>query len=168
MLFSFGAPAATSTNSSSAESLLGNMDFGSLLAGISIPPAVPTATSNASSVLPPPAPQIIPSATSLSSLLKSDVIVSSGIFNDPEIRLRLLSYLPADSTGNLNGAESEIALLQDTTRSPQFQQAVDVLGEALLDPNNYETILRSFNLDSAPGLAKLVRVMVDCFYLQSD
>ena len=136
------------------------MDFGSLLAGLPPAPAATAPAASTNQVAPPLAP---PSSngTSLSTLLRSDVIVSSGILNDPEIRTRLLSYLPAESTGALTGAESEIALLQDTTRSPQFQQAVDVLGEALLDRNNYETILRSFNLDPSPGLAKLVSALYE-------
>jgi len=163
------APAASAAASAAAPVApvadLGGMDFASLLSGMPAPPAVAASAPAA----PPAAPAPVAAAqrTSLYDQLRSDTIVSSGIFEDPAIRERLLTYLPAESAAAASTPEAQVALLRETIHSPQFQQAVEVLGDALAEGSNYTAILTGFGIDPAPGMTKLmagdpVGAFVDC------
>ena len=66
---------------------------------------------------------------------------------------RLVSYLPEAEQSDGVGA------LRSTLHSPQLQQAMDALAEAL-NSDNFNSILSSFNIDPAPGMAKLVSCTV--------
>eukprot|EP01006_Ploeotia_vitrea_P037337 TRINITY_DN66122_c18_g1_i1.p1 TRINITY_DN66122_c18_g1~~TRINITY_DN66122_c18_g1_i1.p1 ORF type:complete len:378 (+),score=51.38 TRINITY_DN66122_c18_g1_i1:53-1186(+) len=163
----------TSNNNNNVDAILGSMDFGSLLASANSNNTTTSSSNNPTSgnTVPPPAPTIpqgqTTQRTSLLDLLKSDVILSSGIFNDADIRKRLLELLPTESTNSVTNENEEVALLQENVHSPQFQQAIDVLSEALSDPANYQSILSSFNIDPNPGMPKLmmgdpIGAFVDC------
>lgn len=171
------APAPAAATSAASTLNLDNMDFASLLSGIALPTAPTPATGNATAATAtataPPAVPTPASATataprvSLYDQLKSDVIISSGIFEDEAIRTRLLSYLPAESAAAATTPEAQATLLRETIHSPQFQQAVEVLSDALLEGSNYTSILSSFGIDPSPGMAKLmvgdaIGAFVDC------
>ena len=70
-------------------------------------------------------------------------LISGSVVNE------LLSQLPVE--------QRTIEHLEGTIRSPQLQQALTSLSEALLNPENFNNVVRNFNLD--PTRAALVRAI---------
>lgn len=89
-----------------------------------------------------------PEPTNLNRVLSADSVLATGILNDPEVRRGLIALLPESQ-------QSE-EYLEETLRSPQVQQSIDLLSAAL-QSDNYQTVMGNFSLDPSVGLAQLMR-----------
>ena len=115
------------------------LDLSRIIQGIQSAPAAATA----------PANQATPAApTSLRGVLNPEAVIATGILDDPAIRRSLISLLP-------EGQQTDEALA-DTLRSPQLQQAIDVLAAAL-QSDNFNSVMANLGIDPAPGAAHLMR-----------
>lgn len=134
------APAAAPQHSNAF-----GLDLGRIIQGIQTAPegeagnSASGATGVAAGVTPP---------TSLRGVLNPDAVIATGILDDPEVRRNLIALLP-------EGQQTDESLA-DTLRSPQLQQAVDVLAGAL-HSDNFNSVLANLGIDPAPGMAHLMR-----------
>lgn len=84
----------------------------------------------------------------LQDILLGEEIVRSGVLNDPEVRNELIAQLPPQQQSSEH--------LEATIRSPQLQQAITSLNEAVLPPDNFHNIATNFGLNPANGTEQLV------------
>jgi Na+-transporting methylmalonyl-CoA/oxaloacetate decarboxylase gamma subunit len=106
---------------------------------------------------PPPTP-------SLQDILQGEDIIRSGILNDPQgcfvficfyilmfpvfiVSAELIQQMPAEQQAHEQ--------LESTLRSPQLQQAIGSLNDALRHPENFHGIATNFNLDPTQGSSEL-------------
>lgn len=136
------APAAAASTGAPAVPF-GNLDLSSLLgtlnnnaAAASRPPAVPSAPR-------------VPPTPSLQNIVQADEIVRSGVLSDPSVQAELLPHLPAE--------QQTAEHLESTLRSPQLQQSLGSLTNALRNPDNLQSVMSNFNLDPAAGQDHLIR-----------
>jgi hypothetical protein len=178
-------PAAQRPAVPNTSNLFNDLDFGSLLAGQSLP-IIPPVPSMGGSIgnevagnenpMPSGIPQLSsepPSSSSatqqttptrLLDVLQSDAIINSGILNKPEVQQRLMELLPESQ-------RTPEGLLQNI-RSPQFQQSVNALAEAL-HSDNFHAIMASFGIDPSPGIGKLMQgdpvgAFIACILAEAD
>lgn len=118
------------------------LDLGRIIQGIQT-----SGTSQQTSV---PATNLgnVPRPISLRGVLNPDAVIATGILDDPVVRRNLIALLP-------EGQQSDNAL-NDTLRSPQLQQAIDVLAHAL-HSDNFNSVLANLGIDPSPGAAHLMR-----------
>jgi 26S proteasome regulatory subunit N13 len=135
------APAASASQPSNAFGL----DLGRIIQGIQTSGSAPQSSVPAAG---PGGAAPRPTSTSLRGVLNPDAIIATGILGDPVVRQNLIALLP-------EGQQTEEAL-DDTLRSPQLQQAVDVLAHAL-HSDNFNSVLANLGIDPAPGMAHLMR-----------
>lgn len=100
-------------------------------------PANPTGSTTSNLPAPP-----------LQDILTAEEINRSGILNDNAIQQQLISNMPLE--------QQSADQLDSTLRSPQFQQALGTLSQALRDPSNFQGITSNFQLNPASGTNQLV------------
>lgn len=147
-------PAAPAANPAAAANppALG-LDLSSLLGAFNVAApssSAPLTAAHLQQALAGAAPQAPPQPTpapGLEEIMTSEAIITSGILNDPAVRAEAIQHLP-------EGQQSD-AFLEENIRSPQFQQALGALSEALVQDG--ATVAGSFGIDPAPGNAELIR-----------
>ncbi len=93
----------------------------------------------------------------LQDILLGEEIVRSGVLNDPEVRNELIAQLPPQQQSSEH--------LEATIRSPQLQQAITSLNEAVLPPDNFHNIATNFGLNPSNGTEQLVSVIILSFFI---
>lgn len=86
-------------------------------------------------------------STDLTQVLTADAVIATGIFEDPKVRQNLLQLLP-------EGQQTD-DYLESNLRSPQFQQALDVLAGAL-SSDSFNSVMANLGVDPSPGANHLV------------
>jgi hypothetical protein len=85
--------------------------------------------------------------TPLELVLSGEEVLSSGVLEDPAVQARLMPLLPPE--------QRNVAELRSLVRSPQFQQALGSLANALQTPDNFNSVFANFGLDPAAGAAAM-------------
>ena len=135
----------------------GGLDFSSLLGPMGNAPQPPSSSAaaprNASSAqyLQQALAQANPAnrTPALQDILIGEEIVRSGLLNDPQVREELIAQLPPQ--------QQTAEHLEATIRSPQLQQAITSLNDAVTPPENFHTIASNFGLNPQNGTNELVR-----------
>jgi hypothetical protein len=74
-------------------------------------------------------------------------VLQSGILSFENVQNELISHLPIE--------QQNVQSLEQTIRSPQFQQAVGSLDQALAQ--DYNSLMSNFDINPSPGMDRLLR-----------
>jgi len=100
----------------------------------------------------------------LNELATTDAVDESGILDNPDTVARLMEFLPESQRTD--------EMLRENLRSPQVQQALQTLTQALVGDSDdgssdYHSIMANFQLDAADGAAAMnsgnpIQAFLDC------
>eukprot|EP00595_Chromulina_sp_UTEXLB2642_P001348 CAMPEP_0196762548 /NCGR_PEP_ID=MMETSP1095-20130614/2256_1 /TAXON_ID=96789 ORGANISM="Chromulina nebulosa, Strain UTEXLB2642" /NCGR_SAMPLE_ID=MMETSP1095 /ASSEMBLY_ACC=CAM_ASM_000446 /LENGTH=222 /DNA_ID=CAMNT_0042113783 /DNA_START=448 /DNA_END=1116 /DNA_ORIENTATION=- len=138
------APASSNQN-------FGGLDLSSILGTLSnntqnnatLASQVPASSSTYGGILSQPQ-QPIP----LQEILTSDAIFNSGVLDDPQVRAQIIEQLPESQRSE--------EFLEDNIRSPQFQQSLESLSNALQSDGG-NAVMANIGVDPSPGTNDLLR-----------
>lgn len=149
---------SATTNTSTAPTVAGGLDFSSLLGSFNT--TVPASTTSSSNTLTTAHLQQALSAAMtqsqqarsipLQDILTTDGILNSGILNDSEVQNELVQHLPEGQQTN--------DFLEANIRSPQFQQSLDAFTDAINSSPN--EVMGNVGVDPIAGQLEMVRLLL--------
>ncbi len=78
----------------------------------------------------------------LQDILTAEEVLATGVLGDPAVQAALMQHLPE--------GQRTPASLEATIRSPQFQQALGSLSQAVAQHDNYQSVMSNFGISPEP------------------